>query len=341
MTGILINQTAQVITPKKFQKRCEALLKQKFVRFTEEEKKQIDEISKIPDVPKGFEQLTEFLNNKYENIKNRTYELFQVGKKTYDGRHTNGILARLNTNRKKLLIKPERAADIYDKVTTHQERVLKFFTNLIYKNPSNADVLRIEQNLRKQGVKAKFSDKSSGDFARLTEETMRDISKQGYDIPKRLCVSPFIGMCTKGSVLMGPTKPAETVFFNTSFAEQPLKYFENYMLGKFLKRIFSTDNPKHTIRHEIGHYLHSRKGLRDLYLQYLSSSAFLPNSKPILSENNKELIKKSVSEYATEGERGTEAVAEIFAGLIDGKKYGRRITDIYHRLKGPVPKTSP
>ena len=339
MAGISIKTTATVITPSIFKKRCDSLLKQKFVRFTQEEKKEIRAISKNPDVSDGFDRLTNFLNKKYDNIQNKSYDLFASGKTLAEGKFIPGFFARLNTERKAFSIKPEKATGISEKITNYKEKVLKFFSDLIYIPTSNPDILKIEQNLKQIGIKAKFSDKSSPDFAKLTEETLKDLRKQGYELPERVCVSPLIGMCSKACVVMGPNKPATTIFFNTSFSEKTAKNNENYITGKFLDGAFSTENPKHIIRHEIGHFLHSKKGLINLYLQFFSNLAHIPKSEPVLTENNKNLLKKSVSEYATSDNMlGTEAVAEIFAGLTDGKKYSREIMDLYIKLNGPIPK---
>jgi len=339
--GTPINYARKELTRTQFQRRCDRLLRQKLARFTEDEKREIQTISRNPDVSEGFNHLTDFLGRKYENIQNTSYNILESGKTRANGKFIPGFFTRLNTERKKLLIKPERAADISDKITKHKEKVLRFFSNLVYKPSTNTDILKIEQNLRKEGVKAKFSEKSSLDFAKLTEDSFQEISKQGYDLPKRIYASPFIGMNTKASVLMRPNNLAKAIFFNTTFIEKTLKSTENYILGKFLNGILGTENPKHIIRHEIGHHLHSKKGLRGLYLQYFSSLASLSGSKTALTKDSEKLLKKNVSEYATgDSNLGTEAVAEIFAGLIDGKTYPKEVMDIYHKLNGPMPKST-
>jgi len=72
-------------------------------------------------------------------------------------------------------------------------------------------------------------------------------------------------------------------------------------------------------------------------MQYLSNEFRLPGSKPILSSNDINVLKNNVSDYAFEVEKGLDAVAEIFAGLMDGKIYPPKVMEIYHRLKGPMP----
>jgi len=74
---------------------------------------------------------------------------------------------------------------------------------------------------------------------------------------------------------------------------------------------------------------------KELFIQ-----PYLSGNKQALSENNIKLLKNSVSEYAiSNSKEGFEVVAEIFAGLMDGKKYPPEVMEIYHRLKGPMPKS--
>ncbi|HBG50169.1 MAG TPA: hypothetical protein DDW90_11895 [Cyanobacteria bacterium UBA9971] len=335
------NFARKELTKTQFQRRCNRLLRQKLVRFTEEEKQEIKTISKNLNIADGFKHLTDFLGRKYENIQNTSYTIFEYGKTRANGKIIPGFFTRLSTERKKLLITPERAADISDKITNYKEKVLRFFSNIVYKPSTHPDILKIEQNLSKEGIKAKFSDRSSLDFAKLTQETLQEINKQGYDLPKRIYTSPFLGITTKAVVMMKPNNTAKAIFFNPTFIEKTLKSIENYMVGKYLNGIFSTENPKHIIKHEVGHYNHSQKGLKSLYLQYFSGIASSRESNTVLTKDMEQLLKKNVSEFATNDDKlGLDAVAEIFAGLLDGKIYKSQIMDIYKKLNGPMPKST-
>jgi len=239
MAGITINTTAKIITPAKFQKRCESLLKQKIVRFTQEEKQEIKKISQISDVAKGFNALSFVLTDKLNNIGEKGYDI-KNGRRLVVGNFISGIYARLNFKNKKLLMKPERAADIYDKMAKYEEKAYKFLSNLVYQSSSNVDVLEIEHNLRKKGVKAKFSDNSSLDFAKLTKEALEDLAKKGYELPKRIFVSRLLSSIVNGCVSMGPTKPAETIFLNSKIACNTLNSIKNTQKMKYSLHRFST-----------------------------------------------------------------------------------------------------
>ena len=62
------NFARKELTKTQFQRRCNRLLRQKLVRFTEEEKQEIKTISKNLNIADGFKHLTDFLGRKYENI---------------------------------------------------------------------------------------------------------------------------------------------------------------------------------------------------------------------------------------------------------------------------------
>ncbi|DAB05085.1 TPA: hypothetical protein CPT92_09665 [Candidatus Gastranaerophilales bacterium HUM_13] len=77
--------------------------------------------------------------------------------------------------------------------------------------------------------------------------------------------------------------------------------------------------------HEIGHWLH------------FQNIPPLKECREIWKTANLEKIKEDVSEYAVKKDDGREFVAEVFKGLIKGKKYDEYIMNLYKRLHGPVP----
>jgi len=245
MAVISINTMAKIITPAKFQKRCESLLKQKFVRFTEKEKQEIENIKRIPNVSQGFKNLSLFLKEKYNTIAGIE------GKWLFD-------------QRKKHSIKPETAADIFDKIIKYNEKVFKFFSDLTYQSTSSPYILKVEQALKKKGIKAKFSNNTSTDYASLTKEALEDIAKKGYELPERIFVSALVNDFSNGFVNMGPTTPAGTIFINSQRAGDTYTVMKNQRKSDYLTRFKSTDNPKHGMYHETAHWLHSRMGLKEL-----------------------------------------------------------------------------
>lgn len=88
-------------------------------------------------------------------------------------------------------------------------------------------------------------------------------------------------------------------------------------------KYFSTSAPLHVIRHEIGHaMLYHAAPLR---IGKLSMAAQLnPRVRP--------LVEKEVSEYAATNP--LEFVAEVYAGLRDGRTYSDKIMRMYHAYGG-------
>ncbi len=75
--------------------------------------------------------------------------------------------------------------------------------------------------------------------------------------------------------------------------------------------------------HEIGHWLHFQQ------------MPPVSECRNIWESVNEEKIKNDVSEYAIKKKDGREFVAEVFKGLVKGKKYDDYIMNLYKRLNGP------
>jgi hypothetical protein len=87
---------------------------------------------------------------------------------------------------------------------------------------------------------------------------------------------------------------------------------------------FSTRAPDHIVRHEIGHALHYR-GMTDAERAEIWYKGLTPEEK---------LVASQVSGYARAGR--IEFVAEVYSGLWGGRKFGRDVTSLYEKLKGPL-----
>lgn len=75
--------------------------------------------------------------------------------------------------------------------------------------------------------------------------------------------------------------------------------------------------------HEIGHWLHFQQ------------MPPLKECREIWNSADVEKIQHDVSEYAAKKKDGREFVAEVFKGLVKGKRYDDYIMELYNRLKGP------
>ena len=97
-----------------------------------------------------------------------------------------------------------------------------------------------------------------------------------------------------------------------------------YVQDNARKGHFSTRNPDHLIRHEIGHALHYRRlneaERADIWY------------KPMSARDT--AIADRVSRYAREG--AIEFVAEVYAGMRGGRKFSPEVLRLYRKLKGPA-----
>lgn len=97
---------------------------------------------------------------------------------------------------------------------------------------------------------------------------------------------------------------------------------EYWMVEEGGRKIYSTTHPYHIVRHEYAHYVHN-----------LINPAAM--RKFTLLAEERSLIIAQVSRYAIEN--SSEMVAEVFAALVDGKKFSQEVMMIYNKYGGIIP----
>lgn len=99
----------------------------------------------------------------------------------------------------------------------------------------------------------------------------------------------------------------------------------------FKEKIASSDHPSAPVIHEIGHALHHEnvRGIEDW--EYKGNQYTAPS---FMTKNERLQTYHEVGHYASEGDP-REFVAEVFAGLATGKKYGTSIMRAYKKYRGP------
>ena len=124
--------------------------------------------------------------------------------------------------------------------------------------------------------------------------------------------------------------PAEMAF-RPKFIPQSscVKIFDKIYLFISKANLYKPETKKFdSFFHEIGHWLH----FQDLPPK---------NERQFIWKNvNLDKIKNDVSEYSTSTNDGREFVAEVFKGLIKGKKYDNYIMSLYKKLNGPKVKNN-
>ena len=196
---------------------------------------------------------------------------------------------------------------------------IKTIDDIFTKKSSHPDVIAIEQRLLSQGVKSNFAD--NYETAKRVEKGIAEIIQAGFMPPAEVRVTSLLPQKVLGSALrVGPReKRNEIILLNQN--DQIIG--ENTELPGFS----STNNPNQTLFHEFGHIL-----LQD-------HSDLDP---PALTRTDFAILEKEVSGYAAHNQNVREAGPEIFAGLMDGKKYSDEVMKIYiEKLNGQIPQVLP
>jgi len=176
------------------------------------------------------------------------------------------------------------------------------------------NIREIEQFLFNNGVNVRFG--SNLKLAEYVKNAVLNILKQNYPLPKNILFMPsiisFIG-------IRGMTYR----FQNHDPLESPVILPNNIAKLKQAGNngYHSTDSPYHTFYHEAGHYYHM-----------LNNYDVNKNCKIWAKYADTDLISEIVSKRATALNDGSEFCAEVFAGIIDGKKYPTEIWDLSKKL---------
>ncbi|MEW5821576.1 MAG: hypothetical protein AB1782_15395, partial [Cyanobacteriota bacterium] len=181
---------------------------------------------------------------------------------------------------------------------------------------------KVEKELKAAGVECNF-DKNNLVLAGVIKNCLHNINKAGFQLPDRVVSESEIFL---PFLMLG--KPA-TGFFK--FID-PKKPQENQIIyNSLLNWEIPIDNqpPEHHIYHEIGHYLHF-KANPEMYLKLFKSA-----KEYKFKDELRDQIEKEVSLKATENI--TEFVADVFAGLMQGKQYSDNIMRFYNGFGGQHP----
>jgi hypothetical protein len=172
-------------------------------------------------------------------------------------------------------------------------------------------------------------------IANRVNADLLEFRRQGYAIPDIISVEDFDAIDHDAIAMYRPPDPRGkdtlSVFRGQDFWKDPAKGARNEGGGGF----WTTTEPTHVIRHELGHKLH-RDMNPDLYDKLEPRTADPKTSwrgYRIKGMQFRKAIKEQVSEYAVASP--TEFVAEMFAGALGGKKFSQEMLDIYSSVGGP------
>ena len=156
-------------------------------------------------------------------------------------------------------------------------------------------------------------------IANYVNNALNELLLKGIKIPKNISCIEKITIRN----LVGYYPPEDILFINKEariFFGKNEEKVEKFIKSMYKRNCYSSNHKNHIIYHELGHYNH-----------YISSKTRYKNAvdKPCCNEL-KELIIKEVSITASINYR--EFVAEVFAGLLSGKRYNDDIMRDYWKI---------
>ena len=183
------------------------------------------------------------------------------------------------------------------------------------------EVVALEQKMQSMGVKVTFADNL--ETAKVITSAIEKVKAKGLSVPKRIILMTPNAQ-NKG--IRGWTSPhTDVVLFN-----KDLNVSKENSLPDFIKNMGikpnATDTAEGVVFHEIGHRLQGKCPNAVKIWKEMTNSGFDAS------------LAKEVGYYAMTGDKfnaGREFVAEVFAGLMSGKHYSKRVMKIYNALNGP------
>jgi len=195
---------------------------------------------------------------------------------------------------------------------------------------TNAEVIKIEQEVKKLGVKdVNFSDDL--ERAQIVLDAVKQMAKGKVPLPESITVSQFLpggalGESLDKNIYLQTSKQAKVNYQITNLITNSIAYrfAPNELKQKYMADYLgfaSTKNPAHCVFHETGHTFQ------------------LNNLKEHLVELSEAEMQTAngISKYASSLETGLEAMPEIFAKLMDGQKITDAEMALHLKLGGKIP----
>lgn len=183
------------------------------------------------------------------------------------------------------------------------------------------EVIALEQKMKSMGVRVTFEDNL--ETAKIITSAIEKVKEKGLKVPERIILMTPNAQ-NKG--IKGWTTPYEDIILYN----KDLKVSNGNSLPDFIKNMGikpnATDTTEGVVFHEIGHRLQKKcPNAYEIWEKFTNSGHDVS-------------LAKEVGYYAMTGDelnRGREFVAEVFAGLMSGKRYSSRVMAIYEALGGP------
>lgn len=270
-----------------------------YIRFGKDEKEAIDFFKKlIPSKPHAVQKgLTIALINQVVAVRNRSSKLASM--------YQEKLKSCQNTSKEQFHNKIHR-------LNASLSKVICILDDIVTPKSKKIEVLEIEKTFKDNGIDANFSDNIY--FANVAKQVLSEMLDLKIKLPKVIRLS---------NMHRSPSSLGENVDISGRIEDnEGILIFNNkhdWTLPIMNKKDFADGTIKGIINHEHGHFLRNK------------------TEKKFLSESELDYIKNNVSKYAAEFSDGREFVAEVYSGIMAGKKYDSKIMELYINYGGYIP----
>lgn len=251
-----------------------------------------------------------------------------LNKKNESKEVSDALKAQFLTTPQIVTQKPLSIQKILDEKASNLQKIFSSIVKEFHiKLSTNPEVIAIEEELRRLGVLVTFADDTK--LAKKILEACQKLASKGISLPKKLFImtpqQPMIFAYTTGTK-KGAEKEA-VVFLHKNLTEIVENKVLEFVSSKGVHKM-KLPPVEHIFYHEIGHFNHLQQ-CPDLSTSYDIYQDFIRHQGPIY-------IKQNVSIMADTEPTGKEFVAEVFAGLMQGKNFPEKIMSLYKSLNGPL-----
>lgn len=270
-----------------------------YIRFGKDEKEAIDFFEKlIPSKPQAAQKgLIISLINQVVTVRNRSSKLASM--------YQEKLKSCQNKSKEQFHNKIHR-------LNKYLGKVICVLDDIVTPKSKKIEVLEIEKSFKDNGIDANFSDNIH--FANAAKKVLSEMLDLKIKLPKVIRLS---------NMHRSPSSLGENIDVSDLIEnKEGILMFNNkhdWTLPSMSKGDFADGTIKGIINHEHGHFLRNK------------------TEKKFLSESELVHIKNNVSKYATEFADGREFVAEVYSGIMAGKKYDSKIMELYINYGGYIP----
>ncbi len=281
----------------------------------------INSILECADSEKNISKINEMLDRLEKGEDIWTYDIVSCFEKEKNRRYTSELLESESFR--------EKIASTLK--TTSGTPVFGPIEEVLTKKSKLPEVIALEKEMKSMGYDANFCDNL--ETAQIITKAYKAMNEKGFKMPKEVAL---MTPNRKGILGYRPFSTKENrlnvpILFNKTLKRDISEVETPSFLSDIGVKYNISDKPESVVYHEIGHFLHEPVEL---------STGEASEIWKKMADNGYDLdMAKEVGYYAMTGDKfntGKEFIAEVFAGLMEGKSFSKKIMDVYKALKGPL-----